>query len=125
MLMDCKLTGSLVTHLALHMANIRKPSTVASGRHFTGCTFVLLNMWHAAQVSPSQAMLVSGQEAVEVWRPLAHHPGLLCPRAAFVSDEVGGRPALFFVHDHMPGQQCRAIRSCWIFTHRAHAACPL
>ncbi|KAL3133241.1 hypothetical protein ABBQ38_007127 [Trebouxia sp. C0009 RCD-2024] len=52
---------------------------------------------------PSQALLSSGQEAVEMWRGVSHHPGLICPRAAFVSHEVGSRPALYFVHDHMPG----------------------
>ena len=56
------------------------------------------------QAGPSQALLSSGQEAVDMWRCVAHHPGLLCPRAVFVSDEVGSRPALYFVHDHMPGQ---------------------
>ena len=39
-----------------------------------------------------------------MWRGVAHHPGLVCPRAVFVSHEVGSRPALYFVHDHMPGQ---------------------
>lgn len=56
------------------------------------------------QAGPSQALLTSGQEAVDMWRCVAHHPGLVCPRAAFVSDKVGSRPALYFVHDHMPGQ---------------------
>ncbi|DBA97440.1 TPA: PAB-dependent poly(A)-specific ribonuclease subunit 3, variant 2 [Trebouxia sp. C0004] len=64
---------------------------------------VTLRRMDPRQVAPSQAVVMSGQEAVETWRPLAHHPGLICPRAAFVSDEVGGRPSLFFVHDHMPG----------------------
>ncbi|DBA77365.1 hypothetical protein WJX79_005205 [Trebouxia sp. C0005] len=64
---------------------------------------VTLRRMDPRQVAPSQAVLMSGQEAVETWRPLAHHPGLICPRAAFVSDEVGGRPSLFFVHEHMPG----------------------
>ena len=63
------------------------------------------------QVPPSQAVLASGQEAVEAWRPLTHHPGLVCPRAAFVTDEVGGRPAVFFVHDHMPGQNAAYLYS--------------
>lgn len=58
----------------------------------------------STQVGPSQALLSSAQQTVESWRQLSHHPGLVCPRAAFVSDEVGSRPALYFVHDHMPGQ---------------------
>ncbi len=72
---------------------------------------------------------MSGQEAVETWRPLAHHPGLICPRAAFVSDEVGGRPSLFFVHDHMPGQLHRSYMTImqpkWVFHQvpRAGHAC--
>lgn len=64
---------------------------------------VTLRRLNPRQVGPSQALLSSAQQAVESWRQLSHHPGLVCPRAAFVSDEVGSRPALYFVHDHMPG----------------------
>ena len=58
------------------------------------------------QVMPSQALLSSAQEAVDMWQGLCHHPGLVCPRAALVSDEVGSRSALYVVHDHMPGEHC-------------------
>ena len=66
------------------------------------------------QAGPSQALLSSGQEAVDLWRCVVHHPGLVCPRAAFVSDEVGSRPALYFVHDHMPGQHSH-VCACQLF----------
>lgn len=55
------------------------------------------------QVAPTQALLLAGQEAVEQWGPLTYHPGLLTPRSCFVTDEIAARPALFFVHEHLPG----------------------
>ena len=57
----------------------------------------------ALQVGPTQASLLAGQEAVEQWGPLTYHPGLLTPRSCFVTDEIASRPALFFVHEHIPG----------------------
>lgn len=54
-------------------------------------------------MGPTQALLLAGQEAVEQWAPLTYHPGLLTPRSCFVTDELASRPALFFVHEHLPG----------------------
>ncbi|KAK9820130.1 hypothetical protein WJX72_006407 [[Myrmecia] bisecta] len=54
------------------------------------------------QVPPSGELLSAAQETVEVWSSLTHHPHLLVPKAVFVSSEMDGTPAIYFVHDYQP-----------------------
>jgi hypothetical protein len=63
-----------------------------------------------AQVIPSADLLAASRAAIEAWAPIANHPHLAAPRSAFVSSELDGSPALFFVHDFHPGKFVHACR---------------
>lgn len=58
----------------------------------------------APQVIPTAELLTSARKAVNAWAPLANHPSLAGLRGTFVSDEIEGTNALFFVHDYHPGE---------------------
>lgn len=55
------------------------------------------------QVIPSADLLSHARSAVEAWSPVSNHPNIAGLRAAFVSSEMDGGSALFFVHDYQPG----------------------
>jgi len=55
------------------------------------------------QVIPSADLLSGARAAVEAWAPVSNHPNLVGLRSAFVSSELDGVSALFFVHDFHPG----------------------
>lgn len=56
----------------------------------------------ALQVQPSPELLMHANQVVEAWSVLGLHPNLAVPRLAFVSAEMGGRPALFMAYDFYP-----------------------
>ena len=70
-------------------------------------------------MAPTQALLLAAQAAVEQWSPLTYHPGLLTPRSCFVTDEIAAQPALFFVHEHLPG--AASLQQAHIQPQAAHA----
>ena len=54
------------------------------------------------QLPPSAELLAAAQDVVEQWAAVAQHPGLVCPRQAFVSQELEFAPCLVFAHDYQP-----------------------
>ena len=55
------------------------------------------------QVLPSGELLAAARAAVEGWSVLAGHPGLVCPREAFVTADLDGSPALVVAAPYHPG----------------------
>ncbi len=54
------------------------------------------------QLPPSAELLAAAQDVVEQWAVVAQHPGLVCPRQAFVSQELEFAPCLVFAHEYQP-----------------------
>ena len=72
------------------------------------CTFKHAALTHACpgrgtQLVPSAEVLAAAQEVVQAWALLGPHPNLVVPRAAFVTAELEGGPALVFAHAYHPG----------------------
>lgn len=54
------------------------------------------------QVVPSTELLAAARAAVDSWAPVSNHPHLVGLRSAFVSSDMEGGGAMFFVHDYYP-----------------------
>lgn len=63
---------------------------------------VALRRLSGRQLPPSAELLAAAQDVVEQWAVVAQHPGLVCPRQAFVSQELEFAPCLVFAHEYQP-----------------------
>ena len=55
------------------------------------------------QVVPSAALVGAARQAVDAWSAVGGHPGLSCPREAFVSADLDAAPALVVAYAYHPG----------------------
>jgi hypothetical protein len=56
----------------------------------------------ALQLPAEPGLAAAAQDIVQQWAPLASHPNLVTPSEAFITAQMGGGPALVFVHAYYP-----------------------